>query len=113
MKVILKAILSIVSLTVVVLIVLVSIDPFLLLRGMDMATPYKTQSIQYRKIDDPNVRVEFQMKDVGGRGYLKRTVLVEPGLLWDSVYEIELEAIDLGEWHKVDEYVNEHELKGG
>jgi hypothetical protein len=35
------------------------------MRGMTLVTPYKTQTILYRSIEDPGVTIEFQMKDVG------------------------------------------------
>lgn len=95
----------------VFLIIAAAIFPFVLMRGMTLVTPYKTQTILYRSIEDPGVTIEFQMKDVGGRGYLKRTVQVEPAFFWDRITDVDLEAIDRSKWRRVDEDVNEHGLK--
>jgi hypothetical protein len=93
------------------LVIVAAIFPFALMRGMTLVTPYKTQTILYRSIEDPDVTIEFQMKDVGGRGYLKRTVQVEPGFFWDRITNVELKAVDRSKWRQVDEDVNEHGLK--
>lgn len=90
-----------------------SINSTTTLRLFELVTPYKTQTILYRHVDNPDVVIELQMKDIGARGYLRRTVRVAPGLLWDSVEEVDLQSIDSNEWRRVDEYVNEHGLKGG
>ena len=49
----------------ILLIIAAAIFPFVLMRGMTLVTPYKTQTILYRSIEDPGVTIEFQMKDVG------------------------------------------------
>lgn len=85
--------------------------PFVLMRGVTLVTPYKTQTILYRNIEDPDLTIEFQMKDVGGRGYLKRVVQVDPGFFWDRATGVDLEAVDQSKWRRVDEDVNEHGLK--
>ena len=95
----------------ILLIITAAIFPFVLMRGMTLVTPYKTQTILYRSIEDPGVTIEFQMKDVGGRGYLKRTVQVEPGFFGDRITDVDLEAIDESIWRHVDEDINEHGLK--
>jgi hypothetical protein len=107
-----KALLGLVSIIFLILLVVIFLNPYLLIQGVALVTPYKTQSIVYRNIDDPEVTIEFQMKDIGARGYLKRTVRVEPGVLWDSVSKVDIGSIDEKEWQKVNEYVNEHGLKG-
>ena len=94
-----------------ILVIAAALFPFVLMRGMALVTPYKTQTILYRGIEDPGVTIEFQMKDVGGRGYLKRTVQVEPAFFWDRITDVDLEAIDRSKWRRVDEDVNEHGLK--
>ena len=94
-----------------VLVIAADLVPFILMRGITLVTPYKTQTILFRSIEDPDVTIEFQMKDVGGRGYLKRTVQVETGFFWDSITAVDLEAIDRGKWRQVDEDINEHGLK--
>jgi hypothetical protein len=93
------------------LIIAAAIFPFVLMRGINLVTPYKTQTILYRSIEDPDVTIEFQMKDVGGRGYLKRVVKIEPGFFWDRATGVDLEAVDQSKWRRVDEDVNEHGLK--
>lgn len=95
----------------ILLIIAAAIFPFVLMRGMTLVTPYKTQTILYRIIEDPGVIIEFQMKDVGGRGYLKRVVQIEPGFFWDRATGVDLEAVDQSKWRRVDEDVNEHGLK--
>lgn len=94
-----------------ILVIAAAFFPFVLMRGLTLVTPYQTQTILYRSIADPDVTIEFQMKDVGGRGYLKRTVQVEPGLFWDRITNVDLKAIDQIKWRQVDEDINEHGLK--
>lgn len=53
------------------------------------------------------------MQDIGARGYHKRMVKVEPGILWDTVSPVDINTLDKTRWRKVDEYVNELGLKGG
>ncbi|MFN3405871.1 MAG: hypothetical protein ACK40G_17385 [Cytophagaceae bacterium] len=75
---------------------------------------YKTQDILFRNKRFSNIRIEFQMEDIGAFGYNRRTVKVvqlTPLLRWTTYTEID--KIDMNEWIKVDEYVNELELKGG
>lgn len=75
---------------------------------------FKTQDILFRSKKFSNITVEFQMEDIGAFGYNRRTVRViqlTPMLKWTTF--IEIDKIDLNEWMKVDEYVNELGLKGG
>ncbi len=76
-------------------------------------TGYKTQTVYYRLRENPEITIEFQMQDIGARGYHKRMVKVEPGILWDTVSPVDINTLDKTRWRKVDEYVNELGLKGG
>lgn len=74
---------------------------------------YKTQTILFRNAQDPSITIEFQMKDVGARGYKRRTVKVEPFLIWDTIQEIDISSINRKDWIEVNENINELGLRGG
>ena len=69
--------------------------------------PFQTQTIMYRNKDNRNLRVEFQMQDMGAFGYNRRTVIVEPGTFFDTTKPIDVRKLDKNEWVLVDEEVNE------
>jgi hypothetical protein len=76
-------------------------------------SPWKTQDIVYRHLKNKNCRIEYQMQDVGAFGYNKRIVKVETFLFIDFTEEIDTTYLDKSHWQRVEEYVNELELKGG
>lgn len=78
-----------------------------------LRSSYKTQTIIYRSKRNPNIRIEFQMQDIGAFGYKRRIVKISPGYFFDSVQDIDLIDFDTLEWMKVNEDVNELKLKGG
>jgi hypothetical protein len=51
------------------------------------------------------------MKDIGALGYQKRIVLIKPGFLLDEVESIDETLLDKSNWRKVNEDINELELK--
>ena len=68
----------------------------------------------YQYIHLPNRTIEFQMKDVGGLGYNRRTVVrlkLLPYISW--IEEIDLKNVDKADWKEVDIDVNGIGLKGG
>jgi hypothetical protein len=75
-------------------------------------SPYKTQTVMYRSKTNPDIRIEFQMQDIGAFGYNERIIKISPGYFFDSTQEIDVKEIDTLNWAKVDEYVNELGLKG-
>ncbi len=75
---------------------------------------WKTQEILYRSRTHKNHRIELQMRDIGAFGYHRRIVEVKPFLFFDLPSEIDTAGINKKKnWYRVDEYVNELELKGG
>lgn len=74
--------------------------------------PWRTQTILYQNGHLSFKTVEFQMQDIGGLGYNKRTVEVfylTPLFMITS--EVPTDIDKRVEWVKVDKYVNELELK--
>jgi len=88
-----------------------SIIPLFLLIGVYLIGPmklifqtsvYKTQSVYYINIDNPNKRVEYQMQDVGALGYNKRYVEVTHYLgVFMKIKHIEQIKYDEKDWLKV------------
>jgi hypothetical protein len=76
-------------------------------------SPWKTQEIIYRHLTDSNCRIEYQLQGMGALGYNSRIVKVETVLFLDFAEEIDTSRIDKSDWQRVDEYINELELKGG
>lgn len=73
---------------------------------------WKTQTILFEK-NSGKQRVEFQMKDIGARGYLRRTVKLTDYLYFFSlVEEVNKDSVDTS-WRPVNKDVNEMGLKGG
>ncbi|MBD0255670.1 MAG: hypothetical protein ICV83_08115 [Cytophagales bacterium] len=73
---------------------------------------WKTQEVCYRSRREKDHRIEFQMKDIGALGYKQRIVEVKPFLWFNIISETDTSALDKQDWDRVDEYVNELELKG-
>jgi hypothetical protein len=69
---------------------------------------WNTQTIVYQNIDSKNKKIEFQMRDIGARGYNKRHVKVTYLTPWFMLTtEVDPEQ-DFGKsWKKVDKDVNE------
>lgn len=102
-----------IGLTIIALVIiglLFLFNPFLF---WNLGTSYKTQEIIFRNNSDKHLLIEYQMQDLGAFGYNRRIVKVSKGLIFDSTEEIDTSKIDKSRWDKVDEYVNELELKGG
>ena len=73
---------------------------------------WKTQDILYQNKQLTSEKVEFQMQDVGARGYNKRTVEVMYLTdLFMIVSPLDKNIDKRAGWIKVDENVNELELK--
>lgn len=72
---------------------------------------YKTQEVIYRYKENPNIRIEFQMEDMGAFGYNRRIVKVTPILFFNNTAKIDTTQIDQSKWSRVDEYVNKLGLK--
>lgn len=81
--------------------------------GLFGTSPWKTQEIIYRSLKDKNHRIEFQMQDAGAFGYNRRLAEVKPFFFFEITDEIDTARIDKKEWLRVEENVNELELKGG
>lgn len=81
---------------------------------LDWRGEWKTQSIEYQNLQLVNRTIEFQLQDIGARGYHRRFVdriKILPFLEWTK--EVEIDSVDASSWLKVDIYVNEMGLKGG
>lgn len=94
-----------------IILIFALIYPFQFLSLINALSPYRTQTVIYRHIDNPDIRIEFQMKDIGALGYQKRIVLIKPGFLLDEVESIDETLLDKSSWRKVNENINELELK--
>lgn len=87
---------------IVAIIALLTVKLYLLL-----SPPFQTQTIMYRNKNNRDLRVEFQMQDMGAFGYNRRTVIVEPGTFFDTTKPIDIRTLDINEWLLVDEEINE------
>lgn len=103
-----KKILGLIVLLAIIASALLVFKPYPLINVLNT---YKTQTILYRYKSNPEITIQFQMKDLGGLGYSKRTVMVKPKLLWDRASDIKISDIDLSEWQEVNETINELGLK--
>jgi len=74
---------------------------------------YKTQTIIYIHKNNPELSIEFQMKDIGALGYKRRVIKRDKSLFFERKTEIDTAKIDLSNWRKVNIYKNELNLKGG
>ena len=81
------------------------------LNPYSFGSSYKTQEILYRSKKDRNVRIEFQMQNIGSFGYNERVIKIHPGIFWDFTQEIDPDKIDTSDWIRVHEDVNELNLK--
>ncbi|TNE31665.1 MAG: hypothetical protein EP346_00300 [Bacteroidetes bacterium] len=76
------------------------------------ASAWQTQTVIYQNCYNSSRKVEFQMKDVGALGYNRRTVEVKYlSDLFMITYPVDPSVDHNVEWVKVDNDVNELELK--
>jgi hypothetical protein len=76
--------------------------------------PFKTQTILYQQVSNPDTRIAFQMASLGAFGYKRRVVKIislAPFIQW--VTPVDTNSIDTAAWIRVNEHVNELHLKGG
>ncbi len=84
----------------------------ILLFYQSIDSEWKTQTILFEK-NSGKQRVEFQMKDIGARGYLRRTVkLIDYLYFFSLVEEVNKDSVDTS-WRPVNKEVNKMGLKGG
>ncbi len=89
----------------ILLIAILSAGPLPLLL---QSSVFKTQSIYYVNIKNPNQKVEYQMQDMGAFGYNKRYVEATNYFgLFMKIKLIEQIEYDESEWKKVDINLNE------
>lgn len=74
---------------------------------------WRTQAILFENKYNPEIRIEFQMQDVGALGYNRRIVLISPQAESYSIEYIDTGKVDKGEWIFVNKDINELGLKGG
>lgn len=74
---------------------------------------WKTQTITHRKINNSDIRIEFQMEDIGAFGYNRRTVEVRSLTPFFQLVKEAPQNLSETEWKEVNEDVNELGLKGG
>lgn len=75
---------------------------------------FKTQTVLYRQISNPVNRIDFQMADIGAFGYKRRIVkIIKLAPLIQRVTPMDTTSIDTAAWVRVNEEVNELQLKGG
>ncbi len=74
---------------------------------------WKTQEVLYRSRSNKNRRIEFQMRDLGALGYRRRIVEVKTFFFFNLPSEIDTARINKKDWYRVNEYVDELEMKGG
>lgn len=91
--------------------IMVCLTLFFLLSS-DGAKDWKTQTILFEHGKN-RAKIEFQLKDIGSRGYLRRTVEVTRYLfVFSTITEVNTDKLD-GSWKAVNRHINEMELKGG
>lgn len=82
------------------------------IRILMLQKSWKTQTILYENGHLSNKKIEFQMQDIGGRGYKKRTVEVfYLTNLFMITNEVDENFGKHSEWIKVDKEINELKLK--
>ena len=74
---------------------------------------WETQTITHRKINNSDIRIEFQMEDIGAFGYNRRTVEVKPLTPLFQLIKEAPQNLSETEWKEVNEDINELGLKGG
>lgn len=72
---------------------------------------YKTQTIIYVHKNNPELSIEFQMKDIGALGYKRRIIKRNKKLFFKQETIIDTTKIDLSKWEKVNIYKNELNLR--
>ncbi|NVK04631.1 MAG: hypothetical protein HWD92_07400 [Flavobacteriia bacterium] len=102
-----KALSSILPLSVIAFLASIGFMNFLFAMN-----PYQTQDILYQHAEHEDVRIEFQMQDVGALGYNRRRVIVE---YYTPLFMITHPLPDGFEpeqdWIPVNEFVNELGIK--
>ncbi len=73
---------------------------------------WKTQTILFER-SSGRENIEFQMKDIGARGYQRRTVSVTRYLFaFSLIHQVDTDRLD-SSWSRINKSVNELGLKGG
>jgi hypothetical protein len=75
---------------------------------------WKTQTVIYRNIENPNKTIEFRMRgDRFAFGYKKQIVQREKVLPFiDLIYDVDTSKVDPSKWKKTNEIINEIGLPG-
>lgn len=75
---------------------------------------WKTQTIIYRNVENPNKTIEFRMRgDRFAFGYKKQIVQREKVLPFvDLIYDVDTSKVDPSKWSKTNQIVNEIRLPG-
>ena len=72
---------------------------------------YKTQTILYVHKNNPELSIEFQMKDIGALGYKRRIIKRNKKLYFKQEIVIDTTKIDMSKWRKVNIDKNKLNLK--
>ena len=74
-------------------------------------TTWKTQTILYQNKENSNLKVEFQMLDIGFAGYDKREVEIHYFTDWFYTFKPRKEKYELNNWYMINKEINELEIK--
>ncbi len=77
----------------------------------NMLSSYKTQTILYVHKNNPELSIEFQMKNIGALGYKRRVVKRNKKLFFKQETVVDTTKMDLSKWKKVNIDKNEMNLK--
>lgn len=105
-----KLLLSFVIISFCILLFIGLKNPFVF---YNLFSSYKTQTIIYVHKNNPELSIEFQMKDIGVLGYKRRIIKRNKKLFFKQEIVIDTTKIDLSKWKKVNIYKNELNRKGG
>lgn len=101
----LKILLSLLPITSIVFILKIGILNFIF-----SITTWKTQTILYQNKENKNLKVEFQMLDIGFAGYDKREVEIHYFTDWFYIFKPRKENYEPSKWDIINKEVNELNL---
>ena len=102
----LKILLSLIPITSIIFILKIGILNFVF-----SITTWKTQTILYQNKENSNLKVEFQMLDIGFAGYNKREVEIHYFTDWFYTFKPRKEKYELNNWYIINKEINQLEIK--
>ncbi len=103
-----KLLLSFVIISFCILLFIGLKNPFVF---YNLFSSYKTQTIIYVHKNNPELSIEFQMKDIGALGYKRRVIKRNKKSFFKQEIVIDTTKINLSKWKKVTIDKNELNLK--